>query len=269
MKISIIGCGWLGFPLALHLLQKGYTVKGSSTQAAKIPVLEAAGIEAHLLQLQPAPEGNLSALLEADALICNIPPQSQQKGMEFHPAQIAYLTAAVAKSPVKQVIYVSSTSVYRDSGSLVVESDAHKMQNAHPALIAAEEHWLALPQVRSTVLRCGGLMGKERIAGKYFAGKQVSNADVPVNLVHQADVIRIVEMLLERQEGGEVYNVVAPEHPSRRALYTANAEQFGFAPPIFEVPSEAAAAFKVVSSEKLQKALGYDFLYPNPLYFWD
>jgi nucleoside-diphosphate-sugar epimerase len=269
MKISIIGCGWLGFPLALHLLQKGYAVKGSSTQVAKIPALEAAGIEAHLLRLEPAPEGNLSALLEADALICNIPPQSQQKGMDFHPAQIAHLTAAVAKSPIKQVIYVSSTSVYCDSGSPVVESDAHKMQNAHPALIAAEEQWLALPQVQTTVLRCGGLMGKERIAGKYFAGKQVPQADVPVNLVHQTDVIRIIEMLLERQWGGEIYNVVAPEHPSRRELYTANAWQFGFAMPIFGALSEASAAGKVVSSEKLQKALGYHFLYPNPLDFWD
>jgi 3-hydroxyisobutyrate dehydrogenase-like beta-hydroxyacid dehydrogenase len=30
-KISILGCGWLGFPLAKALLKDGFTVKGSTT----------------------------------------------------------------------------------------------------------------------------------------------------------------------------------------------------------------------------------------------
>lgn len=31
MKVSICGCGWLGEPLALHLLDLGYEVFGSKT----------------------------------------------------------------------------------------------------------------------------------------------------------------------------------------------------------------------------------------------
>jgi 3-hydroxyisobutyrate dehydrogenase-like beta-hydroxyacid dehydrogenase len=30
-SISILGCGWLGVPLAKHLIQKGFSVKGSVT----------------------------------------------------------------------------------------------------------------------------------------------------------------------------------------------------------------------------------------------
>ena len=34
--ISIIGCGWLGYPLALFLKEKGYQVKGSSRSEEKL-----------------------------------------------------------------------------------------------------------------------------------------------------------------------------------------------------------------------------------------
>lgn len=31
--VSILGCGWLGLPLAEQLLAEGYSVKGSTTRA--------------------------------------------------------------------------------------------------------------------------------------------------------------------------------------------------------------------------------------------
>ena len=43
-KISILGCGWLGFPLAKALLSKGLSVKGSTTSSEKLATLEKAGI---------------------------------------------------------------------------------------------------------------------------------------------------------------------------------------------------------------------------------
>ena len=50
-QISILGCGWLGFPLAKSLLQKGYMVSGSTTSVEKISVLENAGITPFLIEL--------------------------------------------------------------------------------------------------------------------------------------------------------------------------------------------------------------------------
>ena len=35
MKISIIGLGWLGLPLADHLIEQGYQVLGSTTSKEK------------------------------------------------------------------------------------------------------------------------------------------------------------------------------------------------------------------------------------------
>jgi 3-hydroxyisobutyrate dehydrogenase-like beta-hydroxyacid dehydrogenase len=44
-KISILGCGWLGFPLAKALLNNGFSVKVQLPQQIKL-LLENAGIQA-------------------------------------------------------------------------------------------------------------------------------------------------------------------------------------------------------------------------------
>ena len=42
-KISILGCGWLGLPLAKALIENGFSVKGSTTSTDKLTALENAG----------------------------------------------------------------------------------------------------------------------------------------------------------------------------------------------------------------------------------
>ena len=37
MQVSILGCGWLGLPLAKSLIEKGFSVNGSTTSVEKIP----------------------------------------------------------------------------------------------------------------------------------------------------------------------------------------------------------------------------------------
>lgn len=47
-NVSILGCGWLGTPLAISFLDAGFKVKGSTTSNAKIDDLEALGIQTYL-----------------------------------------------------------------------------------------------------------------------------------------------------------------------------------------------------------------------------
>ena len=39
-RVSVLGCGWLGKPLAISLLDEGYSVKGSTTSEDKLELLE-------------------------------------------------------------------------------------------------------------------------------------------------------------------------------------------------------------------------------------
>jgi predicted dinucleotide-binding enzyme len=83
-KISILGCGWLGFPLAQSLEKQGHKVKGSTTRPEKLSELRQAGIEPLWLQLTPEPKGiGWDYLLDCDVLIVNIPPRLERAGREL------------------------------------------------------------------------------------------------------------------------------------------------------------------------------------------
>lgn len=76
-SVSILGCGWLGFPLGKELLNQGYNVKGSTTTASKMLELQDAEINAFNIDL---PDGNISSdFFHSDCLIINIPPKTSKK----------------------------------------------------------------------------------------------------------------------------------------------------------------------------------------------
>lgn len=266
--VSIIGCGWLGLPLAEQLRTQEYSVKGSTTSAPKMPQMQQMGIEAYWLELQPEPIGSLTALLKADTLIINIPPKSGKMGDNFHPEQIHYLVEAVRSSSIQHVIYVSSTSVYPEQNRVMTEDDVlTEDQSAAPALVRAEQLVLSLaPDRIVAVLRCGGLMGYDRIPGKYVAGKTVDSGSVSVNYLHRDDAVGILLNLIKQKIAGTI-NAVAPEHPTREAIYRKSCSDFGYALPIFVEPANPVP-YKVISPDKLLTVTNYTFKYPDPLGFF-
>jgi len=266
--VSIIGCGWIGLPLAEQLLREEYQIKGSTTSAEKIDLLRRKGVEAYQLQLIPQPVGDLDALLKADTLIIDIPPKAARLGDDFHPQQIQFLIDAIRLSTISHVIYVSSTSVYPELNRIVAEKDVLSPdQSATPALIVAEQIVQTLaPERSATIVRCGGLMGYDRIPGKYIAGKTVDSGAVPVNYLHRDDAVGILQTVIQQKLVG-IFNAVAPEHPSREAIYRKSCADFGYALPKFIAP-ESSVDYKIISPEKLIQETNYQFRYPNPLQFY-
>jgi nucleoside-diphosphate-sugar epimerase len=263
MKISILGCGWLGFPLGKYLVENGKSVKGSTTSESKIALLSEIGIEPFLLKFSPQIGGNdIVNFLNSEVLIICIPPRAGKYGADFHVQQIESLLEYLPSSTIKSIIYTSSTSVYPDLNREVNEED--EVIENH-ALIKVENSLKQLYQ-NVTILRCGGLMGGERIPAKYFAGKTINTGKIPVNYVHQEDVIQIITMILEQGFWNETFNVVSPIHPIRKDIYLKNCEEFGYKKPIFEEPS-AEIPFKIISPQKLILQTGYKFKYDNPMNF--
>lgn len=270
--ISIAGCGWLGAPLARNLLAEGYTVKGSTTHTEKISVMKDVSILPYILVLNPElSRQEPDDFFDTDLLIINIPPKTRTEGQEYHPRQIEALAEQISQHNIKYCIYVSSTSVYPASisGEEVKEEDAvDPDKSRHPAIWHAEHLLRQLPDLRLSILRCGGLMGYDRIPGKYFAGKKnLTTGHIPVNYVHRDDVIKVILEVIQKGYWNQTINVVAPEHPGRKEVYLKNAEEFGYEKPSFTEDSEEQEEYKVVSSRKLVEELAYDFIYPDPLGF--
>ena len=263
-KVSIIGCGWMGLPLAEALVENGYAVKGSTTHQAKVEAIQKAGIQPFVLNLNPNLEGeNQDEFFNADVLIINIPPKIAMNGLDFHEKQISSLLPFIEKSSIQKVIFTSSTSVYPALNRVVVEEDAN--ETAHPVLMKAEVVLKNSTQ-ELVILRLAGLMGYDRMPAKYFAGKKgLTIGEIPVNYVHQDDVVAIILKAIQQNLGAGIYNVVAPEHPIRKAIYFKNCVDFKLERPEF-VAAEPQS-FKVVNGNKLMQVLDYQYVYPNPLDF--
>lgn len=146
-----------------------------------------------------------------------------------------------------QVILLSSISFY-DGKPLVIKAEG-LLQRMHEGAV---------------ILRLGGLMGYDRIAGKYTAGK-VLTSDVRTNYVHRDDVVGIIESIIEQDVRDEIFDVVAPEQCSKKEIFTQNAEVFGFEKTEFLSGDEVG---KVLVPTKLCELLDYTFLKKDVKSFW-
>ena len=271
-KIAILGCGWLGLPLAKSLLSKGYKVKGSTTSESKLEVLKNVGISPFQIQLDAHQIiGNMEDFLkETNVLVIDIPPglrkeTSTSNEMTFV-NKIKNLIPFIEKSGIQKVVFVSSTSVYGDSFPIVEITEETKPNpdtESGKQLVIAETLLQSNPNFKTTVIRFGGLLGDDRHPIKFLAGRtNVENPEAPVNMIQREDCIGIIEKILKQVqhdnwEWNQTFNAVAPQHPTRKAYYHKKADILNLPLPTFAENSESKG--KIISSEKVETILGYSF----------
>lgn len=271
-NISILGCGWLGLPLAKSLLSKGYEVKGSTTSESKLEVLKNAGILPFQIQLEEYQIiGTIEDFLnETDVLIIDIPPGLRRVILSSEEMtfvnKVKTLIPFIEKSGIQKVIFVSSTSVYGDGFPIVEITEETKPNpdtESGKQLVIAETLLQSNLNFKTTVIRFGGLLGDERHPAKFLAGRtNVENPDAPVNMIQREDCIGIIEKALDfarddNWEWNQTFNAVAPQHPTRKAYYHKKAEIFNLPLPTFAEDSESKG--KMISSKKVETILGYSF----------
>ena len=118
--ISVIGCGWLGLPLAAELVRRGHTVKGSTRSEVKLKELERRGVSGFVLDLDKGVPLDAD-LLDCDVLYLNVPPGRGPDVEQRYPARIETALAGLSRG-CERVIFVSSTSVYPSCNARVSES---------------------------------------------------------------------------------------------------------------------------------------------------
>lgn len=264
-KISILGCGWLGFPLAKALLTNGFSVKGSTTSTEKIAVLENAGIEPFLIALsENKTTGNLTDFLaNSEILIIDVPPKLRGSATENFVSKIRNIIPFIENSSVGNVLFISSTSVYNDDEIFVIEETIAKPNTeSGKQLLETEQLLQNNSHFKTTVLRFGGLIGEDRHPIKFLAGREnLDNPDAPINLIHQDDCIGIILKIIEADYWNETFNAVAPSHPWREIYYTQKAMDLNLALPKFN--SEQNSGGKIILSARIENVLKYTFTKPN------
>lgn len=261
-RISILGCGWYGLPLGKKLIELGYSVKGSTTDANKLAVLKDCKIQPFLIRLPNEKVESIDAtFFESEVLILNIPPERRPDIVDYYFEQMRSVEAFIKNSNLKNIIFISSTSVYPDRQSSTEEHlEVFPEKDSGKALLKAEQYFLNQKQLKAIVLRFAGLIGADRSPGRFLAEKRdLKDGNAPVNLVHLEDCIQITIEFLKRKFENSIFNVCCDEHPLRKDFYYQAAIQLGLTPPTF-ASSDKTSAYKIITNAKIKGYLGgYQF----------
>ncbi|MEM8521149.1 SDR family NAD(P)-dependent oxidoreductase [Flavobacterium sp. PL12] len=277
-KISILGCGWLGMPLAKALLEKGIQINGSTTTVEKLSLLQSENINPFLIDIPLIiDEGSVdminfsssmnSFLQGSETLIIDIPPKlrnvSAAADEKTFVKKIATLIPFIEKSTVQNVLFVSSTSVYGENQGTVDQSTIPEPETeSGKQLLECESLLKSNSNFKTTILRFGGLIGSDRQPGKYLAGREnLENPESPVNLIHQKDCIGIILKIIESDYWNETFNAVSPFHPSRESYYSQKAADLNLPLPKFDHSKPSVG--KLIENNKIINLLKYTFTEPN------
>ena len=263
-KISIMGLGWLGLPLANYLHEKGYKISGSARSLDQL--VECSTFPFQVTRILLNTDNILgdweSFIFGAEVLIITIPPAAGNNVETQYPK---WIDQVIKQAPSHlKVIFTSTTGVYANNGATVNEQTLPCPATATAKAVKhAEDKLKAYFGKNLAILRLAGLIGKGRHPGQSLAAKRpLRNALAPVNLVHQEDCLAIIERIIEKNCWGQTINACAGEHPVRKDLYTNAARVLGLDPPVFKTSN--AADFKIVDNSYSRKILGYEYKFNDP-----
>ncbi|MCF6435472.1 NADP-binding protein [Pseudoalteromonas sp. MMG022] len=224
-KLVVLGAGWLGRPLCVQAMAKGWQVEGTRTQPRQEDEFE------RILHLDGALLQHNVTLRDA-WWVCAIPPRARSEKSNYL-ATLEQSLLLSKKLDCQGFLLCSSTGVYsNDSGCYSEQSETSLASSRQHVLVSAEQQVLSYG---GKVLRLAGLVGQGREPGRFVSAKQLrSSSQGSVNMVQQQDVLNAVFTVLNNwHEAKDIYNVCYPSHPSREAYYQQKCEQLGTPAPTF------------------------------------
>lgn len=257
MRILILGCGWVGEEVAKYYIEKGDDVFATCTSIEKADNLNAFGCKVAIVNFDDA--NSIDEFpKEFDYVLNSIPASSKNTVAEIS-NRFQNVRNYLSHIRYKKHIYLSSIGIYPDIDFTFDEAYAGEMNER----LEVAEQKVQLPKTH--IYRLGGLFGKNRIFAKYFQNRICTTGDQSANFVHVDDVVNLLALGFKNDLQNSIYNILAPEHPTKKEVILTSAEKYGFALPSgFEVQDSFQ---KIVDGSKISKELDYQYIYPSPLDF--
>lgn len=278
MNITIIGCGYVGTNLAQYWQQKqSHLLTVTTTTNERVEELEKVAHKVAIMKGDDAMAVQ-SVVQNQDVVIVSVAPISDRQvdaegyAATYLPTAKNLVAALSNATTVKQIIYLSSCSVYGNSnGEWVDENVTISPQDKLGQILAQTEQILLganSEDVKVCILRMGGIYGPERELGKRFvriAGKTLpGTGESFMNWIHLDDIVCAVDFVVVNQCAG-IYNLVNDVTMRIRDLSDQICDRENL-PKVLWNPSEPSKRdFNTrVSNQKL-KAAGYKFIHPDKI----
>lgn len=267
MRVLVIGCGYVGLPLAGELARRGHEVFGVRRTAAPMPE----GIIPVPCDITSSEQ--LARLPSNVDCVINMVSSTKGGVDEYRAVYLDATRAMWSRVRCSKYVFTSSTSVYgQTDGSVVTEISPAEPASATSRVLCEAEEWVVAQSPPAIVLRVAGIYGPERghLFLQYLRGEaRIHGAgDRILNMAHRDDVVGVALVAIEKGRNGEIYNVADDEPVTELAFFEWLSAQLGR-----ELPPHASEAdlssrkrgftSKRVSNAKLRCQLQYDLKYPT------
>lgn len=266
MKTLIVGCGYIGLPLALRLQREGDEIAAwvHSPSSAK-------ALGKHHFQKIIAgnvADDSLWKDLDAYDRVVHCASSGGGKAETYREVFLEGVRRMVQYQPQARRLLVSSTSVYgQNRGEIVTEESAAEPATETGKILRETEE--VVLGAGSIVVRSSGIYGPQRgvLFAKLRRGEAVIEGDGArwINQIHRDDLVSAIAFLLERGEPGRIYNA-SDDAPVTHLDYYAWCSQFLGVPlpphgPV-NLQRKRGVTNKRVANAKL-RALGWEPQYPS------
>lgn len=277
MRITIVGCGYVGRALARHWMRRGGNqLTVTTTREQRCTELTPLAQRVLVLRADD-PAALRHALADAEVAVFSLAPTGDRPVdaaayAATYSDSFRTLQGVAAELPnLRQIVYTSSCSVYGDSGGdWVDETTPLTPRDGHQEVLLDSEALLAglrSARRRICVLRLGALYGPGReladrfrpLAGTTRAGRGAQHS----HWIHRDDVVGAIDAALAGAWDG-VVNLV-DDHPQTLAgLLEAACEAMGEPPVSWDPGAETttSAVDRRISNRRL-KSLGYTLRHPR------
>ena len=269
MANLVIGCGYLGEPVALEWLGDKRRATVATTRdpkrAREVAALGLTPVVCDVLQ----PE-SLTELPAAQTVLYAVGfDRTARRSMRE--VYVDGLRNVLDRLPAgRRFIYVSSTSVYgQHDGAWVDEDSATEPIYEAGKVVLEAERLLRDRLPEAVILRFAGIYGPDRLlrqkaieAGEPLAGDPLQW----LNLIHLFDGVEAILAAEQRAQPGRIYNIADGYPCTRQQFFTEMARLLGAPPPRFvEGPAArpSGAANRRIRNLRMRQELGVHPRYPS------
>ena len=273
-RLFCFGLGYVALTLATRLLPLGWTIAGTSRNAAKQAKLSALGIASYAFDGTERMEDATAALAGATHVLSSVPPDPDgDPVLRFHKDDIVALAPAWAG-------YLSSTVVYGDAGGRWVDERmmARPTGERGRRRTDAELGWFELHRAHGLaahVFRLAGIYGPgrsplDRVRGG--SARRIVKEGHVFSRIHVDDAVATLLASIAQPNPGAVYNVSDDEPAPGNEVVEYACRLTGTPLPPAEPFDEAmlsatARSFfteaRKVSNTRIKRELGVALAYPD------
>jgi nucleoside-diphosphate-sugar epimerase len=268
----------VGLPLGAELARQGHEVFGLRRTEVAAAEMTAAGVKPLVGDITKAED--LDRFPSSFDWVVNCASASGGGVEDYRKVYLEgmrNLVRRLSATPLKKLVYTSSTSVYGQTDGSTVKETSPTEPAAETSRILVETEQLLREAVSqrefpAVILRVAGIYGPERgyWFKEYLQGRATmeGKGDRILNMIHHDDVVGAIIAALKTGRPGEIYNLADDEPVTQFHFFEWLSGPLGKdLPPVTPENPEAArkrgATNKKVSNRKLKMELGYQLKYPT------